>query len=85
MWFVYIIQHLLTKQIYIGVTRDIRRRLFEHNQGKTRATYRRNGKWILIYAEVYRDKRDALLREQRLKYHGRAKQELLKRIRNSLL
>ena len=85
MWFVYIVQHTKTKQIYIGRTNDIKRRLEEHNLGKTYATRRKAGKWILIYSEVYRDKKDATLREIRLKQHGRAKQELLKRIRHSLL
>jgi putative endonuclease len=85
MWFVYIIQNEFTKEIYIGFTKDIKRRLIEHNMGIAKATYRKRGKWILIYAEVYRNKKDAYLREQRLKHHGRAKQELLKRIKNSLL
>ena len=85
MWFLYIIQHTVTKQIYIGMTYNLRRRIEEHNQGKTYATRRKKGKWILIYSELYRNKRDAFLREERLKHHGRAKQELLKRIKYSLL
>ena len=85
MWFVYIIQHTKTKQIYIGITDDLKRRVKEHNKGKTFSTWRKEGKWIVIYSELYRNKKDAIVREIRLKHHGRAKQELLKRIRNSLL
>ena len=85
MWIVYIIQHSNTKQIYIGRTNNLRCRLAEHNANRQDATKRKNGIWIVVYAEAYRDKKDADEREQRLKDHGRAKQELKKRIKNSLL
>ena len=85
MWYVYLLQNTETKRIYIGMTEDIKRRLKEHNQRKTRSTRSKKGKWILVYLELYRNKKDAIVRETRLKNHGRAKQELLKRIRNSLL
>ncbi len=84
MW-VYIIQHDQTKQIYIGKTKDPDRRLKEHNWNQQKATKRNSGKWILTYAEAYRNPRDAEIREMRLKNHGRAKQELFKRIENSMI
>ena len=40
---------------------------------------------MLIYAEAYRDKRDAVLREHKLKHHGSGKHELLKRLSHSKL
>ena len=49
------------------------------------ATHRRSGRWVLVYAESYRNKQDIDQRELRLKQHGRAKQELFKRIENSLI
>ena len=82
---IYLIQHAETKEIYIGCTSHLERRLKEHNAGEQKATRRKTGEWILIYAEAYRDKRDAVRRELRLKDHGRAKQELLKRAEKSLL
>ena len=85
MWGVYVIQHSETKQMYIGKTNDLRRRLAEHNANRQTATVRKNGKWILVYAEAYRDKTDADTRELRLKNHGRAKQELYKRIKKSFI
>ncbi|MBI3816473.1 GIY-YIG nuclease family protein [Candidatus Peregrinibacteria bacterium] len=78
------IQHDVTKQIYIGKTSDLKRRLSEHNNNRQTSTVRKNGKWILVYAEAYRAKDDATLRETRLKHHGSAKHELKKRIRKSL-
>lgn len=83
MYSVYVIQHDITKEIYIGRTNDLRRRLREHNASQQIATKRRSGKWILIYAEAYRSIDDAVKRELRLKQHGRAKQELLKRAESS--
>lgn len=83
MYSVYIIQHTSTKDIYIGRTNDLKRRLDQHNASHTKSTHRISGEWILIYAEAYRSKDDAVKRELRFKQHGRAKQELLKRIKSS--
>ncbi len=80
MWIIYIIQHTTTKQIYIGVTQDLKRRLSEHNSGNQRATKRNSGEWLLIYAEAYRSKSSAYERERKLKQYGSAKQKLFKRI-----
>ena len=84
MHFVYIIQHSETKQIYIGYTSDIKRRLIEHNLNTTKATYRKTGEQSLRYVEIYKDKQNALDREGKLKHHGSAKHKLLKRIEKSL-
>ncbi len=85
MWIVYLIQHTFLKQIYIGVTDNLKRRLKEHNVKGKKFTTRNQGEWILIYAEAYRSKNDALQRERRLKSHGSAKHELIKRLKNSML
>ena len=82
---IYIIQHTTTKQIYIGKTNDIKRRLAEHNSGTQAATRRVNGEWVLVYMEIYRSKLDAGERERALKQHGSNKRWLLDRIKNSLL
>jgi putative endonuclease len=79
------IQHSQNRTLYVGVSSDLRRRLKEHNSNENHSTRRKGGEWILIYAEVYRHKEDAFQREARLKKHGRAKQELLKRANKSLL
>jgi len=85
MYFVYIIQHSETKQIYIGYTDNLERRLSEHNNRSNKATNRVNGEWSLRYAEIYLDRQNALDRERKLKYHGSAKQKLLLRLEKSLL
>ena len=79
MWSVYILKRE-DGEIYIGVTEDLKRRIHEHNNGGKKFTTRKGGKWSLTYAELYANKSAAYTREARLKQHGRAKQELLRRI-----
>jgi len=81
----YVIQNTVSKERYFGTTQNLKERLQAHNNSGKKFTTRNNGKWILVYAEAYRSKEDALLRERRLKVHGRGKLELIKRIQKSLL
>ena len=85
MWVVYIIQNDVTLEKYIGITENLKKRVKTHNSGGKKFTTRKNGIWILIYAEAYRSKSDALLREKRIKHHASGKIELFKRLTNSLL
>ena len=84
MFYVYIIQSENTKQIYIGYTNNLKRRLNQHNSNISFSTKNR-GPWILIYSEVYRSRKDAKTREHRLKYYGKALSQLKRRISNSFL
>ncbi len=83
MWTVYVLSHT-SGEIYIGVTENLKRRISEHGNSGVKFTTRNEGMWSLAYAEAYADKIDAYAREAKLKQHGRAKQELLRRIQNSL-
>ena len=69
---------------YIGFTCDIKKRVNAHNDDRNKG-YTKGKSWKLVYYEAYLDKKDALIREKRLKQDGRAKQGLMKRIQNSLL
>ena len=85
MWILYVLQHDPSKQLYIGVTENLHRRISEHNHQQQRSTIRKSGQWILVYAEAYRDKLDAYDRERKLKHHGSAKNKLRERIQRCLL
>ena len=51
---------------YVGWTTDIERRLVQHNSGKgARST--RGRAWVLLHAERFRTRRQAMSREWRLK------------------
>ena len=85
MHYVYLIQNDVTYEIYIGSTSNLRKRLDEHNGKGKKFTSRKNGKWLYVYVELYRAKKDALKRERKLKHHAKGKHELLKRLSSSLL
>ena len=85
MWYVYLMRHSDSKRFYIRMTADLDKRLMAHNAGKNPSTQRKDGVWLLAYYESYVSKADAHKRERGLKRHGRAKQELMKRIEDSLL
>lgn len=84
LYFVYLIQSKRDEEIYIGYTSNLKVRLSQHNLNKSYST-RGKGPWILIYAEVYRSRKDAQERESRLKYFGRAYSQLKRRIKRSFL
>ena len=86
MYFVYVIQNTETKETYLGFTSDIKRRLKEHNSdfySKKAFSHRKRGSWELVYAELFRSRKDAMRREMKLKKNRRGKQELFKRLEQS--
>ncbi len=84
MFYIYLIKHNQTKEIYIGKTINIDQRLTEHNSGHQTATKRKSGNWELIYLEAYKSSKDCDDRELKLKHHGSAKRKLKDRIKISL-
>jgi putative endonuclease len=78
MFYVYLLQSTVEKEIYIGSTNDMQKRLSEHNQGKGFST-KRYKPWELIYYEAYKTEKLARQREKRLKQHGNSLRELKKR------
>ena len=82
---VYVIRNDVTREIYIGYTKDLKARLMQHNARGRKYTTRNFGKWEYVYVELYRSEQDARSREQKLKSHGSGKVELLKRIKQSML
>ena len=82
MFYVYVIRNT-KKTLYIGTTTDLRRRLREHNEGKSKYTSEYDN-WDLVYYEAYKSKIDANDRERKLKQFGSSYGKLKKRISNSL-
>jgi predicted GIY-YIG superfamily endonuclease len=73
MWYVYIIRSVnFPEQEYIGATADLKRRLPEHNAGKSTHTAKFKP-WVLIWYCAFPDQFKALAFEKYLKSHsGRA-------------
>lgn len=65
-YYVYVLGSINFDRNYIGFTRNISKRLRQHNSGKTRSTspYR---PWKLLFSEMFTTKLEALEREQFLK------------------
>lgn len=83
MHYVYILKSAKDDQLYIGSTGDLRRRIREHQTGVTKSTSPRRP-FTLVYYEAYKDKKDAIEREHRLKLRGEARRQLKGRISRSL-
>ena len=66
MYYVYLIQSLKNNYIYVGFTRDLKRRFKEHNFGLT-PSIKNWRPFKLIYYECYLVKEDAIAREKYLK------------------
>ena len=67
---------------YIGFTEDPKKRLKAHNEGKS--VFTRYQQWKIAYLEAYLVKKEALVREKRLKHDGRARRQLYERAKESI-
>ena len=83
MHYVYLIQSQKDRSTYIGCTADLIKRIQEHNQGKTKSI-KHKIPYTLIYYESFLHKTDATKREYELKHNSCRKENLLKRLINSL-
>jgi putative endonuclease len=66
MFYVYILQSLKNKSLYIGYTANFKKRIQEHNSGKSLAT-KPFKPYKLIFYEAFLNKLDAKNREKYLK------------------
>ena len=66
MYYVYILLSLKDKSFYIGYSSDLKKRMKEHEQGKSQATKHKRPYKLLFY-EAFTNKKDAKHREEYLK------------------
>lgn len=83
MFYVYILCSKKDKELYIGSTNDLKKRVEEHNSGKVSSTKPRIP-FELLYYEAYKIEQEARNREAALKLRGQARAQLLKRIGDTL-
>lgn len=84
MYYVYFIQSEKDKSFYIGYCKDLKKRILDHNCGKTKSI-KNKIPYKLIYYESYLSKKDAIIREKNLKRNGMQKEFIIKNIHNSLI
>lgn len=83
MHYVYIIKSKKFNKYYLGCTKDLKKRLVEHNASKS-VYVKRFGPWEVRYYEAYSSKNDAFKREKQLKKNKSGYRELRKRLICSL-
>ena len=66
MWFAYALRSEKDGGLYVGMARDVGRRLTEHNRGYNRSTKSR-APFVLIHAEEFASRMEARKREKYLK------------------
>ena len=77
-FYVYMLKSKSVKSVtYVGYTNNLRKRINLHNSGKG-AKFTRGRKWVLIYKEKFKSKKEAISREYYIKKH----RNLRSKIRN---
>lgn len=66
-YYVYIIASKRSGTLYVGVTSDLIRRVYEHRHGLVEGFTKKYGVTRLVYYEVFDDPREAITREKRVK------------------
>ena len=78
MYYVYMLQSKSDKPVtYVGYTNNLKKRIILHNSGKG-AKFTRGRKWMLIYKEKYKSKKEAISRE----YYIKKNKSLRKKIKD---
>ena len=71
-YYVYFLASRPGGAIYIGVTNDLVRRVYEHKSGAVKGHTKRYNIDRLVYFEIYGDIQNALQREHNIKHWSRA-------------
>lgn len=76
-YYVYILSNYTNTTLYIGVTGDIERRIYEHKNGLLDGFTEKYNVTKLVYVEECDNVNDAIAREKQLKKWRREKEEAL--------
>ena len=77
MYYVYILVNQTNRVMYVGITNDLQRRLYEHKNELIKGFTKRYHVHKLVYYESYRDVGDAIAREKQIKGFLRARKNQL--------
>lgn len=72
MYYVYILASKKNGTLYIGVTNDLAKRVYEHKNNLVEGFTKKYQVHNLVYFESYEDIKEAILKEKRLKKWNRA-------------
>ena len=78
-YYVYMLKSLGKNQVtYVGYTNNLKKRIALHNLNKG-AKFTRGRKWILIYKEKFKSKKEAISREYYIKRNRSLRNKLKKK------
>ena len=80
-YYVYLLTNKHNTVVYVGVTNDLVRRIYEHREGLREGFTKRYRVMRLVHFEAFADVRDALEREKQLK--GGSRKNKLELIRSN--
>jgi len=83
-FYIYILTNWTNKVIYIGVTNDLSRRIFEHKNKLNNGFTKKYNLDKLVYFELFSEINDAIRREKELKKWRREKKNKLVETMNPL-
>jgi len=66
-YYVYILASKIRGTLYIGITNDLQRRVYEHKKRVKKGFTFKYGVHMLVYFETFQNVEEAILREKRLK------------------
>ncbi len=72
-YYIYIMTNVMNTVLYVGVTNDLVRRVYEHKQKLADGFTRKYNIVKLVYYEVFEDIENAILREKQIKAGSRQK------------
>ena len=81
-YFVYIVVNSHNNVMYVGVTNNLERRMYEHKEGLMEGFTRRYNIHKLVYFEQTTDVNSAIMREKEIKKWRREKKNLLVESKN---
>ena len=84
MYYIYILTNKTDEVMYIGVTNDLSRRLYEHKNGLIDGFTKKYNVYKLVYFEEYLDVEEAISREKQLKRWIRIKKNQLVETQNPM-
>ncbi|MFH1703445.1 MAG: GIY-YIG nuclease family protein [Nitrospirota bacterium] len=78
-YYVYIMTNKNNTVLYTGITNDLKKRIYEHKEKLVEGFTKKYNIRKLVYYEIFKDVRSAILREKQIKSGSRAKKiELVK-------
>ena len=76
-YYVYILANEYNNVLYVGVTNNLQRRVYEHQSGLIEGFTKRYNIHKLVWFESCHDVKDAIAREKQIKRWGREKKVML--------